>query len=123
MYEKEDIFLITGGSSGIGAACALELNAQGAHVIALGRNKCKLDNIKGKASNKIRFTAVSFDLSRSMQDTEELIKDLVDKYGRIRGCIVSSGVQNIQPVSSISEESAMDMIRINYLSSLLLQTI
>ncbi|WP_233708467.1 SDR family NAD(P)-dependent oxidoreductase [Helicobacter bilis] len=41
-------FLITGASSGLGAAIALELNALGAEVVALARDSKKLESKREK---------------------------------------------------------------------------
>ena len=38
-------FLVTGGSSGIGRACALALGAEGAHVAVAGRRRARLDQV------------------------------------------------------------------------------
>ena len=120
MYQKKDVFLITGGTSGIGAGCALELNAKGATVISVGRDRAKMDQLKKIAPNKNRFITMEFDLSGDMQEFNLLIKDLVKKYEKLRGCVVSSGIQDIQPLSSIKEDSALKMIKVNYLSSLMI---
>ena len=56
-------FLITGASSGLGAAIALELNALGAEIIALARDSKKLEFKREKALHKERFIPVSKDIS------------------------------------------------------------
>lgn len=118
MYSKDDVFLVTGGSSGIGAACSLKLNSQGARVICLGRDTNKLDKLKEYAENQSEFITDSFDFGDDLSGFQKLVKNLVSKHGKIRGCVISSGMQNIEPLSMITEKSASELIRINYLASL-----
>ena len=51
-FNKEDYFIVTGASSGIGQGVALKLNELGASVIAIGRNVERLNITKELCSNK-----------------------------------------------------------------------
>ena len=61
MYQKKDVFLITGGTSGIGAGGALELNAKGATVISVGRDRAKMDQLKTIHQKKFQISQMPFE--------------------------------------------------------------
>ena len=58
---KNKTILITGASSGIGKAFAIELNELGAKLILTARSKDKLENLAEKMNNAI---VISGDLSK-----------------------------------------------------------
>ena len=62
-FLKEDIFLVTGASSGIGRAAALQLNELGASVIITGRSNNKLQEVKNNALYSENIFIESRDLS------------------------------------------------------------
>jgi short-subunit dehydrogenase len=66
--------ILTGASSGIGRAAALEFAAHGYHVAAVGRNETELHRLKREATDPSRITVVTADLSR---DSE--VEGLVDR--------------------------------------------
>ena len=45
-FNENDIFIVSGSTSGIGKALTIELNRLGAIVIAIGRNHDKFNNLK-----------------------------------------------------------------------------
>ena len=58
--------IITGGSAGIGLACAKALLAEGANVIIIGRNEERLENAVSflkKIANNHSILAISADLT------------------------------------------------------------
>ena len=50
LFAKEQIFVVTGATSGIGEAVALTLNKEGASVVAIGRRENAFEQIKQKAA-------------------------------------------------------------------------
>lgn len=71
--------LITGASSGIGAATAIECANQGAHVVISGRNLEKLQAVYNQLSGKGHQT-LACDLC-SLEDVENLC-DQLPEIGR-----------------------------------------
>ncbi|MDE6885605.1 MAG: SDR family NAD(P)-dependent oxidoreductase [Helicobacteraceae bacterium] len=50
-FNKEQIYIVTGASSGIGKAVALLLNELGASVIAIARDKERLESMRAESKN------------------------------------------------------------------------
>lgn len=97
-------FLITGASSGLGAAIALELNALGAEVIALARDSKKLESKREKALYKERFIPVSKDISEYVS-LDKWALSLAKEYGSFDGAV-------------LSVESATAIFNVNYFGNL-----
>lgn len=90
-YTKEQIFIVTGASSGLGEATALELNKQGAGVVAIARRKEKLEELKSKCQNPDNLYIEVKDLSQDIDNLSSYIKTLKEKYGKFRGMAYCAG--------------------------------
>lgn len=73
MSSHSKVVVITGASSGIGEALALEYAQQGFAVYACGRNQAKLDALSEKSAN---ITPCTFDLNDKNALKSALPKDL-----------------------------------------------
>ncbi|WP_317398405.1 SDR family oxidoreductase [Helicobacter bilis] len=122
MFQKDCFsdkrFLITGASSGLGAAIALELNALGAEVIALARDSKKLESKRDLATYKERFIPISKDISEYVS-LDKWALNLAKEYGSFDGAVLSAGLQQTAPISSVlSVESATAIFNVNYFGNL-----
>nr|WP_317403104.1 SDR family oxidoreductase [uncultured Helicobacter sp.] len=122
MFQKDCFsdkrFLITGASSGIGAAIALELNALGAEVIAIARDSKKLESKREKALHKERFIPISKDISE-YASLDKWALNLAKEYGSFDGTVLSAGLQQTAPISSVlSVEGATAIFNVNYFGNL-----
>ena len=84
--------IITGGSSGIGKACAIRFAAEGANVVIASRRKEKLD----KAINELkkyssRVVPVVADVS-VYSDCERIISETLTRFGSIDILINNAGI-------------------------------
>ena len=99
--------LVTGASSGIGQAVAVECSKMGAKMIITGRNKERLqetfDQLEGENNQKIVA-----DIS-----TIEGIKDLVDSIPVVDGLLNTAGITTAKPISFISENELDRLFDIN----------
>jgi len=91
-HMKDKVVIITGGSSGIGKACALAFGKHGARVVISGRNQERLDEaIKTLEAASIECMGVVSDVA-SESDSKELIKQTVAKYGQLDILINNAGI-------------------------------
>ncbi len=89
---KGKVVVLTGASSGIGKACALEFSRQGAKVVLASRNFEALKNVESQIiSNGGEVMTVKTDV-KLMGDCQNLITKTIEKYGRIDVLINNAGV-------------------------------
>lgn len=101
--------LVTGASSGIGAAIAVECSKMGANVILSGRNEQKLEktfNLLASPSCQEHQIIVA-DLSDEAQ-----IMDLAEKTPPLDGLVNNAGINRVKPVSFI-KQSDLDYVFAN----------
>jgi len=111
--------LVTGGSSGIGKAFALELAKQGVAPILVARNKEKLSAIAQEISTKYQIEAQTFSVDLSDEKaTLDFLKDIASQeIGMLIHC---AGMENNGSFTKISEEKELQMIKLNITSTYLL---
>ena len=106
--------LITGASSGIGKATAIECSKMGAIVVLTGRNEARLKQTLSELEGKGHMAIVA-DLS-----SEEGVNALVDKCPQIDGLVNNAGVTFMVPTSFISREKLMQVLDVNTIAPILL---
>jgi len=93
----ENRVFITGGSSGIGRATAIELTRLGASVIILGRDEGRLQDTLSQCKGS-ENGYVALDLKEHEQ-LPGILKDLASKYGPFTGLLHGAGRESICPVN------------------------
>ena len=86
---QDEVFVITGGGSGIGEQIAKDLLVNEASVMILGRNVKKLEKLK--KLNPSLLTYFSCDVSDEAS-VSSAFKEINKKYGKITGLVNSAGV-------------------------------
>jgi NAD(P)-dependent dehydrogenase (short-subunit alcohol dehydrogenase family) len=84
--------LITGASSGIGRACALQLSAAGAKIVAAGRNEAALREL-GMADAQI----YPLDLADEAA-AKAIVLRIKAEVGPLDGCVFAAGVHTFRPM-------------------------
>lgn len=90
--------LVTGASSGIGKAIAVECSKMGATIIATGRNEERLNETLGQMVGEGHI-AIGADLSE-----EEGITHLINKLPKIDGMVLAAGIVEMLPISFASRK-------------------
>jgi NAD(P)-dependent dehydrogenase (short-subunit alcohol dehydrogenase family) len=106
--------LITGASSGIGRACAIECSRLGAHIIALGRDRQRLEQTLARLQGEGHL-ALSCDLADTDRIKEQLA--VLKGTGPISGFIHCAGMEQTRPLRSIDFAEYDRMFRINVMSA------
>jgi len=104
--------IITGGSSGIGAAAARELRRQGATVAITGRSA-----ETARLANEIGCDHYHADFAR-FRDIRMLAEELLAKYSRID--VLANNVGGVFAKREITEDGHEKTLQVNHLSAFLL---
>jgi short-subunit dehydrogenase len=109
--------LVTGASSGIGAATARRYGRSGAHVLLLARNAERLDEV-ARAIRKDGGTATAFCLDLAdPKATAETSARVAREAGTPDVLINNAGAGRWLPIVETSAEEALAMIEVPYLAA------
>lgn len=104
---NNQVIIITGGSSGIGKALALQYGQLGAHIVITGRNKEKLqvttDELKMAG---ISIIGIPCDSSQE-NETRLMVEKVVDQFGHIDLLINNAGIS----MRSMFEDVSIDVLK------------
>lgn len=104
---KDKVVLITGGTSGIGKACAFAFGKAGAKVAVSGRNQQNLDETARELTAAgIQALAVHADVS-SEADCQRMVQETVDRFGRLDVLINNAGIS----MRALFQDLDLDVIR------------
>jgi short-subunit dehydrogenase len=102
--------VITGASSGIGRACALEFSRRGANVILAARRASLLEEVAAECRKSgVDATVVATDVSRK-DDCNRLIA----AAGRVDVLVNNAGFAVLDPIESARVEDAEEMMSTNF---------
>ncbi|GHB42452.1 ketoreductase [Pseudovibrio japonicus] len=106
------VAIVTGGSSGIGAATAKALADKGAIVAITGRNRERLDAVAATHDNILAVQADSADASSAA----DVIETVVDGSGRLDLLVNNAGAGGILPISDYDEAKISQMCALNIIA-------
>ncbi|MEC8838607.1 MAG: 3-oxoacyl-[acyl-carrier-protein] reductase [Candidatus Neomarinimicrobiota bacterium] len=113
MDLSNKIALVTGASRGIGQSISMILAQNGAHVVCVSRNVNDVQSVADKITHqKFNASAVSCDISDSNNVTE-LVKDIIEKHGRIDILINNAGITRDNLLMRMSEDDWNEVINVN----------
>ena len=114
MKFKNKIVVITGASSGIGEAAAIQFAKNGANIVLVGRRKEKLTEVEKKLSKyNIQTLVCSCDVSNKSQ-VKEMSKTILEKFGRIDILVNNAGFAIYGKVSDLAIEQIENQMGTNY---------
>ncbi len=91
-FIKDKVVLITGGSSGIGKACAERFGREGGRICITGRNQENLDAAAAELCAKGVEVITSQGDVANETDCVRMINETLNKYGRIDVLINNAGI-------------------------------
>jgi meso-butanediol dehydrogenase/(S,S)-butanediol dehydrogenase/diacetyl reductase len=103
------VALVTGASSGIGAATAIAFAEAGWDVMAAGRDEGRLEKVADVSDN---ITIWSGELSDS-DECDELVADTIDEYGALDCLVNSAGILMRGDAGETSDDNWRDTMTIN----------
>jgi NADP-dependent 3-hydroxy acid dehydrogenase YdfG len=107
------VVAITGASSGIGAATALELAARGAAVVLGARRTDRLDSLVARIrAEGGRAEMLEVDVT-NRADLEQLVALAVNRFGRLDVLVANAGVARIAPMADLDVDDWDVMIDVN----------
>ena len=113
MSERK-LALVTGGSRGIGKACALELAKNGFDVVInyAGNTEAANATVEELKALGVNAEAVKFDISNKSQ-AEESISKVIEKYEKIDVLVNNAGITRDGLFVRMSDENWNDVINTN----------
>ena len=117
MPTTSRVAFVTGASRGIGEAIALQLAADGVHVIAVARNKEKLDALVKTVADKGQSAeAIALDIADSAGLTAA-IEAAIEKHGRLDILVNNAGITRDGLFMRMDDKDFDDVIATNLKSA------
>ncbi len=113
-FNKEQIFLVTGASSGLGEGTALLLNELGATVVGIARNEERLNAMKAKCKYPENMHIEIKDLTEDIENLPNYVKELKNKYGKFSGLAYCAGIVEVKPLQLLDLQEMKKIFNINY---------
>lgn len=110
----DPVFLITGASSGIGAATARQAAAAGYRLVLGARSTDKLEALAEELGGEARAIAVTCDVTQFDQQ-EAMVRAALDTFGRIDVAFANAGFGAARGFLKESPEQWRDMVLTNVL--------
>ncbi len=109
------VVIITGASSGIGAATALALAQQGAKLVLCARRLDRLEKVAADCRNAAKGAeaiAMHCDVAKR-PDVDRLVATAVEKFGRLDVMIANAGYGLLAKIHEMTEQQFDDIVATN----------
>jgi NAD(P)-dependent dehydrogenase (short-subunit alcohol dehydrogenase family) len=103
-------YLVTGGTTGIGAATVAALAEAGATVIATGRNPETLERARQSLPQNTELVQSD---AGNVEDIKKLAAHIKEKYGKLDGVILNAGVAPFMPLEAWDEATFDHLFAVN----------
>lgn len=114
---QDNVVIITGASSGIGAELARQLSAQGARLVIAARSTERLQSVRNSCPNPADISIVRCDVNDKSQ-CRHLIDETVRAFSRIDTLINNAGIGMHSNFEDLADPDVLnDIMRVNYLGS------
>jgi len=107
------VALVTGASSGIGAAICRQLVEKGMRVVGAARSHSKIQALADELSgHKGTLTAIRCDISKDV-DVKNLFATIKQKFGGVDLCINNAGLDSFSPLMDGESDKWRAMLDVN----------
>lgn len=107
------VIIITGASSGMGAAAARHLAGHGASIVLAARRTDRIEGIVADiTASGGRAVAVETDVTR-LEDMQRLAKAAIEAFGRIDVLVNNAGLMPLSPIERLKVDEWNQMIDVN----------
>ncbi|MFB4162547.1 SDR family NAD(P)-dependent oxidoreductase [Alteribacillus sp. JSM 102045] len=116
MAVKGKVIVITGASSGIGAALAKKAAEKGHYPVLIARSKNKLENLKEEIENKGKSCSIyQIDVTNE-QEVNQFVIFLHELFSKVDVLINNAGVGRFALTEDLTVEKTKEMLEVNVLS-------
>jgi short-subunit dehydrogenase len=116
------VAVVTGASSGIGAAVATDLASRGAVVAAVARRKDRLDAIvEGCRRSSPSSTACPADIS-SRAECERVVRTVEERFGRVDILVNNAGISIHRNAARTTADDVERLMAVNFFAPVYLAT-
>jgi short-subunit dehydrogenase len=119
VYYNNQVVWVTGASSGIGEALALDLSRRGARLILSARDRKKLEAVRLRCAHPDEARILPMDLS-DLDRIDDVAAEGLSLYGRVDILINNGGVSQRSRVEDTSMDVYRRLIDTNYLGPIAL---
>src|SRR4051812_18744103 len=112
---RDRVVVITGASSGIGAALASEIGSRGGRPVLVARRERELEAARSRCGAEA--LAVVADATRRT-DLQRVLDEAIRRFGRVDAWVNNAGRGITRQVSQLTDEDLDEMMRVNVLSVL-----
>nr|XP_049694218.1 17-beta-hydroxysteroid dehydrogenase 14 isoform X3 [Helicoverpa armigera] len=113
MSFQNKVVIVTGSSSGIGAAIAIKFAEEGAKVAIVGRNQEKLNNVAKKCGKPLVLVA---DVTKE-EDIKRIIDETLRVFGKLDILVNNAGIANPAGIQSEDAMAVFDKVMTTNLRS------
>nr|XP_049694217.1 17-beta-hydroxysteroid dehydrogenase 14 isoform X2 [Helicoverpa armigera] len=113
MSFQNKVVIVTGSSSGIGAAIAVQFAEEGAKVAIVGRNQEKLNNVAKKCGKPLVLVA---DVTKE-EDIKRIIDETLRVFGKLDILVNNAGIANPAGIQSEDAMAVFDKVMTTNLRS------
>ncbi|WP_338355268.1 SDR family oxidoreductase [uncultured Marinobacter sp.] len=110
---KGQVYIVTGGGSGIGRCTAHELAALGARVALVGRKAEKVESVKAEITEDSGIASAHVCDIREEDSVKATVKAIIAEHGGLNGLVNNAGGQFQAPLTGINQKGWETVVRTN----------
>jgi len=118
MNSKAKVVLITGASSGMGAALAVRMGRDGAKVVLAARREDRLKQVADQVRDAGGEPLVCVTDVAELVQVQEMVRRTMAAFGRIDVVFNNAGLMRVAPIEKLSHAEIEQQVRVNVLGAI-----